>query len=468
MAGTSSPLLSNAQATAILNIVRQQLRIALTSATHVQAGAVTTAALIPSSPVIDASELANGVLNLAWAAKDVLFNDPNPVAVPDPSTINNTDDLDGDELLKTLGGIFGKQPYPPPALGGSILSQTAGMAAQLFGTISPPQLKVQIRLAWKLTKRDGTVLQEGQDFIASQGLSSPTVSLVVVPPHRELRIDSLRNPGGEVVCLSVDVSLQLGTTFLPTFTLGPLPILLLPLLIPTIVVLFSEPNFDLGHESAALIVVPKHSPFSSAAPVFKTLRSIESAVSALRSVGGLVGFFLGLDELLGSVPDQPRFRFVAADQINRLGNIVIKEKPWYAIFSSDRTFDDAVQSLMVFGLPGTTVHFFNDVNCQITAQGGYDVTLGPLDFFACIRDLDTNNDHAPVAFPDGSISHFDADSTGDDSWTTDMSSVQFDQNLIDTALQEQMNPPRTPPLRCVRIIPPKGVNDSPIAPEQTQ
>lgn len=457
MSGTSSGLLSDAQANAVLSLVRQQLKVVLTSATHVQPGLPTTASVIPSTPVIDASELANGVLNLAWSAKDVLFNNPNPVTVPSPSEINDATGLDGDQLLTGLGGIAGKQPFPPPLLGGTVVPQTAGLAAQLFGTISPPQLKVQIKLAWKLTKQDGTLLKEGEDFIASQGLSSPTVALTIVPPHRELRLDTLRNPGGSVVCLSVDVTLQLGATVFPTFTLGPLPLLLLPLLIPTIVVLFSEPNFDMGHESAALILVPKHSPFSSAAPVFKTLRSVESVVSALRGVGGLAGFFLGLDELLGSVPDQPRFRFVAADQINRLGDVVIKEKPWYAVFSSDETFDDAVQSLMVFGLPGTTVHFFNDTDCVITDQGGYDITLGPLDFFACIRDLNTNNDVAPVTYPEGSVSHFDADSTGDDNWNTDLSSVQFGQDLLDTAANEEKNPLKTPPIICGRRIPPRGV-----------
>jgi hypothetical protein len=229
-----------------------------------------------------------------------------------------------------------------------------------------------------------------------------------------------------------------------------------------VVVLFTEPNFGVTIDSAALIIVPEHSPFASAEPLFKTLKRVESAVSALRSLGGLVSFFLGLDELLGAVPDQPRLRFAAARAVTggqgipKLGAIKIKRRPWYAILSSDPNFDDKAFSLIVFGAPGVTVQFFNDINFKMAAdgshQGNFDIqlkdTLTEKDFFASIRTLDTDDDFAPETFPPSRVPRFEADSGGDDLWHTDMSSVRFEQGWLDGVAEEVKNPPPVPPLSC--------------------
>lgn len=462
MSGVPTQNLADAQAQQILNLVRQQLQLVLTSPTHILPGQPATATLVPATPVLDASELANGVLNLAWAAKDVLFNNPNAVAVPTPTELTSATGLDGDELLQAAGGIFGKQPFPPPLPGGAIVTQTSGLSGQLFGTYSPPQLKIGVSVKWKLEDSNGNELKEGENFIASQGLTSPTVSLLLPPLFRELRMDTLLNPGGSVVCLSVEITLRLGPTTLPPFTIGPVPIFLVSLLIPTMIVLFTEPNFGLTHDSAALVIVPEHSPFASAEPLFKTLKRIEAAVSALRSLGGLVSFFLGLDEILGAVPDQPRLRFVAARTLTtgqgvpKLGDVKIKRRPWYAILSSDPTFDDVAFSLIVFGPPGLTVQFFNDTNFKGTAQGSnqgnFDIhlrdNLTEKDLFASIRTLDTDDDVAPETFPPNLVSRFEADPNGDDRWHTDMSSVRFEQGWLDVVSREVTNPPVVPPLTC--------------------
>src|SRR5206468_4281211 len=135
---------------------------------------------------------------------------------------------------------------------------------------------------------------------------------------------------------------------------------------------------------------------------------------------GLAGFFLGLDDVLGSLPQQPRLRFAALNEIDEFDSIVIKRRPWYNPLGSDRTFDDTVNSLFVFGVPGTEVEFFNDEFCKDasqTQQGGYTITLsdtfatsGQLpDFFVAIRTLFANNDFAPPTFPPGRITVFDPD-----------------------------------------------------------
>jgi hypothetical protein len=381
------------------------------------------------------------------------------VEVPTPTEVTNPSDLDGDEVAKAAASIFSKQPFPSPVLGSPSVNQTPGVSAQLFGTFAPPQFRVGLKIKWIIHDQGGRELREGEDFIATQGVTSPAVSLLLPPIIRELRMDTLLNPVGSVVCLSADVTLQLGAKSLNT-KVGPVPILLLPLLIPTIVVLFSEPSFGLTYDSTTLIWVPKHSLFASAEPLFKTLKRTEAAVSALRGLGGLVAFFLGLDELLGTVPDQPRLRFAAADAIPRLGDIKIKRRPWYAILQSDPNFDDKVYSILIFGLPGTKVQFFSDTKFKMaptTEQGNYDIQLRSsppdLDFFVSVRTLDTDDDVAPETFPPDRVTRFDKDQGGDGRWHTDMSSVRFHQDWLNAVAEEVRNPLQPPPLNCIERKP---------------
>jgi hypothetical protein len=469
MSGINNPLLSTLQANQILNLVRQHLKLVLTSTARVQPGQALTASLVPSSPVLDVSELANGIVNLALASKDVLFSSANPVDVPPLSTLSDSSGLDGDTLIGAAGGIFGKQPFPPPIAGGLIVPQTSGLMAQLFGTITPPSLKISVEIKWVVRDQNGNILTEQNNLIAPEGLTSPNVILHIVPPlFREYRLDTLRNPGGSVVCLSAEITLRLEDKTL-SFTAGPIPVLLLPLLIPTVVVLFSEPNFDVTHDSAVVLVVPEHSPFSSAEPLFKVLRQIEKITSTLRSIGGLASFFLGIDDILETVPKQPRFRLAAArkDDISnpskgqgvpKLGDIKLKQKPWYDLLGSDPNFDDKVTSLIVFGAPGTMVSFFDDTNYRTAAehngQGNFDIrlkdTLPDIDFYVAIRTLDTSDAVAPETFPPGRVTGFEANthSPTDHRWLTDMSSVLFPRAWTGKIDEERKNPPPLPPLTC--------------------
>jgi hypothetical protein len=466
MSGVAAPQISNAHADRVLNAVLARLQIVLTSAAHVEPGRPLTAAVVPASPEIDASELADGLLNLAWTAKDLLFPDDNAVPLPDVGTLNG-DTFEGDDLAADVANVTGVlgQPFPPPLPGGASLNKTPGMLAQLFGTFAVPRLKVGFRIRWIVRDQEGHELGEGEDFIATQGLTSPAVSLLLPPIFRELRLDSLLNPGGSVVCLSAEVTLSLGARTLVS-TLGPVPVVLLPLLIPTVVVLFSEPSFGLTHDSSALIIVPKHSPFSSAEPLFKTLKKIESVVSALRSIGGLASFFLGLDELLGTVPEQPRLRFAAADEIRKLGDIKIKRRPWYQFLGEDPNWDDRAFSLIVFGLPGTRVEFFNDTSFDLSDnQGSFEIQLlnqplavpPLLDFFVAVRTLDTDDDVEPETLPPHSaaaprVPGFTPDLHGDDLWHTDMSSVRFHKDFLGMVAEDIANPP-IPQLVCARPVP---------------
>jgi hypothetical protein len=467
VSGTASHPLTDAQANQVYSAIKAALQIVLTSPSVVEPGQAITAALVPAAPELDASDLANGVLNVGLAAKDVLFSSAGAVNVPDQG------DLEGDTLASTLGGVSGGQPFPPaaPVLGGGPVTNPPGTLAQLFGTFALPRLKVRLEVLWKVRDSSGADLKEGSDFVAPQGLASPGVALHVPPLYSELRLDTLadQTKGAKVVCLWAQVTLQLGTTAPITFEVGGVPLLILPLLVPTIVVLASQPNFDVSHDSAALVVVPKHSPFASSEPLFKALRKIESVMDALRGIGGVASFLLGLGPLIDTIPEEPRLRFVAADAINRLGDITIKRKPWWDFLGSDVTFDDRVYSIFVFGLPGTTVHFFNDTNFKTTEtpdtsdQGMYVVDIGP-ELFVTIRTLDTSSLDRPVTLPEGHVVDFEPDESDDNDgrWHTDMSSLKFDELW----LREVERPLPVPPLVCKpprrKPRPPKPASKDPV------
>lgn len=308
----------------------------------------------------------------------------------------------------------------------------------------------------------------------SSGLTSPSVSILIPPLFRELRADTLANPGGSVVCLSAIVSLAIGTEPPVSVELGPIPVLQLPLLSPTVVALFSEPNFGLTEDASVVLLVPKHSPFSSAAPLFKELQKIEGILDSLRSIASIATFLLGLSEVI-ALSEQPRLRFVSANGVPKLGEIKIKHKPWYNFFGDDPNFDDATNSLLVFGVPGTKVTFFNDTffkHAPQSNQGYYTVELfdlnhltqhpdpnSPLpDFFVAIRSyptkaevqLDSNlSDHKspPPTAPAGRILDWSKDG-GDDLWYTDMSSVRFHQDFLDAVSAEVKSPKIIGTLTC--------------------
>jgi hypothetical protein len=457
MSGTATSALTPAQASAVLEAIKANLSIALTSGSRLAPGKIASATLLPATPEIDASDLANGVLNVAFVAKNVLFKDPKPLAVPDAG------DLTGDDLAPTVANtgdppseVLGGVPFPAPiglttTPSTATLTNVPGDLGQVFGTLSLPRLKVVVTVTWRMTRQNDprdpdsqhTPQIEGKDFVATNGLSSPTVALSIPPPFEELRIDTLSAPQPDRACLFADVTLTLGGSddgtpqhapvTLGPFTLGPLEILLLPVLMPTVVAMFSEPNFGVTNTGTVLVMVPEHSPLSSARALFDHLRQVESALDAVRGVGGVAAWLLGIDELIDAIPDQPRVRFKAANQISRLGDITIK--PGVIFNIGETTFDDKTHSIAVFGLPGTEVNFFNDTSFKRlpqTHQGMYVVQLGATPFVA-IRDLDDGDSRTepPRTMPPGVIQVFEPDTTDDDhDWEDSLSSVQFDPDWL--------------------------------------
>lgn len=211
-------------------------------------------------------------------------------------------------------------------------------------------------------------------------------------------------------------------------------------------------------------------------------------LDALRSIAGIAGFLLGLGDVV-ALTEQPRLRFIAANEIPKFGEIVIKRKPWYDVFGDDLTFDDTVNSLFVFGLPGTRVTFFNDTFFKTSTtspssqQGFYEIKLSsqadlsatpdphsPLpDFFVGIPSFPTaamvqlhpersNRQSPPPTVPANRISSFEPDHTGDEEWDTDLSSMRFSPVWLQGVAGEIKAPTIISEITCrrVRPFPPVG------------
>jgi hypothetical protein len=453
MSGFASPALSSAHAQQILASIRDGLRVVLTSPTRVEPGDTATAALVPAAPEIDATDLANGVLNLAWTAKDVIFNNQSVVGVP------SNGDMEGD-LLAAGAGVLGGQPFPLPlgVVGGDTTPTTSnvlGVLGQVFGGFALPRIKVRLEVHWIVRDQNGNPLQEDEDFIATEGLGSPTVSLLLPPIVADMRFDKLDEALVEVRCLWAQVTLQLGTEMLGPFEVGPVPVVVLPLLVPTALALFSEHNFGLTYEGTVIIMVPKHSPVGAAEPLFKLLRRIETVVSKLKRLRGFATLLLGLDTLVSSVPDQPRIRFAAADGVPNFKKVTIKRSRYLLGIRIKKkvTFNNMASSLLVFGLPGTRVGFYNDKDFN-TALGSFEVEIKGA-FVAAVRNLDTDPTQPPEVLPAGSLidHHLPVPGSGANAkWHNALSSAKFGDTWPESVRPTDLIPPRRLNLICA---PPK-------------
>lgn len=469
MSGIANTELASQQALRILNAVAARLRVVRTGPRHVQPGESLLAQLVPASLDLDVSDLADLAFDAAGIAKDMFLANKDPFPVPPAESLADSGDFAGSEVVRDVPTQFaGGKPFVQPPLVSTVAPITSGpvpgLLGQLFGTVKLPDLRVSLEVKWILADADGYPLEEGSDFVALDGLSSPSVALVVAPSLAEYRHDTLLKPGGTQYCLWLSVTLKLGAAQVATM-IGPLPFVQLPLLVPTVVGLFSEDNFAVTSSSAALLVVPAHSPFVSLEPLLKMLETLDRSLDKLRGIGKLAGFLLGIGNVLGAIPQTPRLRLTATNRIDHLGAYVIKPRPWYDFLGSDDTFDDRVNSLFVLGAPGTRVHFFNDEKCELTAQGGFTIALNTVatldgdlpDAFVAVPSFYVSNDAAPPTMPPGRSSLDRADTTGDgNQWDTDLTSLRFADTFINTVGGElAAKRPPFPDLPCTPLSDPK-------------
>ncbi|MFA8330371.1 hypothetical protein [Burkholderia ubonensis] len=415
MSGVRTGKLPDDEIDKILNAALDRLHVQLTSPSKVQVGASVTAKIVGASAEIDVSDLLDGVLNIDWLAF-------TSATLGDVSSTANS--------LETLTGVVGSTlagASSAPATG-SIKAAPTGILGQVLGSVSIPRLRVRAEIGWQLTDAQGNRLIEGEDFVAPNGLGLPEVLLHIPPIFQPLDSfdphDShpIARPVACTFRLSAYVTLSVtdrqvsrrlrplalvksplpgaaprplahARDLVPSGNAFGIPLLVMPLLVPTLLALFSNEGFNPvdPQPGRMLIVVPHGSPITSLEQLNGLLRKIDQEVSNLRQLPYVAASLLGIDLLGNALSSQPAARIVSATPVDEgvefpqgvrnFQDIVYYSQPsriwWIRIGDENVTFNDVAQSAILIGMPGTRVVFFNDAD-YVADSGAWAISIADL------------------------------------------------------------------------------------------
>ncbi len=395
-------------------------------------GQPVTVKLVPASAAgLRVPDLLQGQINLTWITKDVRFEDPTqanqltePTMTADPFNQASIDAL-------LLGKLPARVPLTGTGVGGFVdLEGTPGQIAQLAGTF-PVAVEVPIRLSvvWEVLQWKSVPVTipptfpydtvDPSSFTAPNGTTSPEVAFIFAPQMIELT-NTVSIPVTQRL-IRATVTLTAGSTT-HSFNLPVIPVDIPALPIPTVIAFFLHLNFaatDGDDDGAAFIVVPNNSPLKSAAELQDTLDTLESALSALRSVAELAAFLLGLGELTSALAAQPHVQFRVADPSNNFDhfNHVTLKRDWLGwLFGwSNTEAEDNLSSLIFIGHTGRQVRCFNHTK---RGGGSFTVTSGNM-FHAIVRNLHYSS---PTSEPAGDEIRVDSPSR---SFGNNLSSLSF-------------------------------------------
>ncbi|QFS36778.1 hypothetical protein [Burkholderia cepacia] len=400
MSGIKDGELDDAELRAVLQMALSRLHLELTSPSTVPVGMPVTASIAGASTEVDVTDLLNGVLDLAWLtynSVDVGKIDPSSLAAEQIATAVATalPTAKSAATQKDLKGIV------PPVVG------PTGLLSRLLGVVGQPRLRVRVDIQWRLTDQNGNDWIPGKDFLAPSGLTLPSITLRIPPLFRDLRLDdggdvgTLANPQGCTYYLSAEIALSVGDVSvpatLPSEAMLGIPIIVLPILLPTVVVLFSNPQFSPYHPKPglSLIIVPHHSAFASLEQLSKLLDDLNKKIEPLRDLASFAAVLLGLDALTEAINTHPAVRFVTAQDapdpkketgaqgVSDLTKIVYWKNPtkiaWITLWTDDVTINDATNSALMLGLPGTVVRFyirrFYEMKAGDKDNGAFDIFI---------------------------------------------------------------------------------------------
>lgn len=420
MPSGDSALLDESAACDLLRRVVRGMRIGPQTSTVLQPGDEMLASVVPAAPELALDDLAVAGIELVWGT----VTQTPPDELPLPSLGGGTSDLSD---LQALGG-----------------------------RVAPPRLRVLVDVRWKLTDKDGVDQGEGHDVGMPAGSQATEIRLQIPPALRELTLEELENPVPTWFCLSAEVTLTIETGKLDGNVGGPcaavndgalgsstadrisltrrlpgIPIAQLPVLIPTMVLVGTEPNFDLTTKSALLIVVPEDSPLTNAQAAFEEAKRLEKIVRSLRRLGGAASWLLGLEDVLAAIPEQPVVRFKVAKKhnghsgINNLGGIKLRPRPWYHFLNPHDSMHNCSESVAVVGPPGRRVRFYDAKNFK-TMHGAYTIQVDvEAQAVAVIPDLNTPDDVKPVTTPAGRVLDNGFEKSTEGTWARALDSLEF-------------------------------------------
>lgn len=296
---------------------------------------VLKAALVPDLSTVDLKNFsANGLsvpmvapLRLSGVGKNVGFPtgrivDGDPA---EPATRLVADPLPDSADLSS-----------PATVVESPLQAVLGLVAGVEGTVpvglfTPDFVTVTATICWRVQPdRDcaGLLpLGPGESFGDEEGCTAvttdPKLELPVPPPLVPLRTRSTVE-----TCtfhLTAEVTLRaLGAEH--TQVVGPVDVAVPAIAVPTVLVVFSEMQYNTGKDGGRLVIVPSDVPVQSIQSLVDTLQALNSALAPLTGFVRIVGLLTGLNSLLNALRPVPagskhKLLFASLDETRDLGKV---------------------------------------------------------------------------------------------------------------------------------------------------
>lgn len=382
-----------------LNALRDTLAIQPTSSQTLQIGVPFSAGIAPSIDGVQVTDTLDVPITFELIAKGMVFAD---------------DTLSGPTSTSVL------QPLPfinfttvPP----SVSNGVPGLLGRLSGSLPVPiQVPVKLEVQWSVRDSGDNPLAEQSAFISPSGLGAPTVDILFLPAFVELT-DTV--PVAPVVPrkLHAEVRLSAGSVTTSWRDLPDLTLQVPGIVLPLVLVSFLNTNFT----SAALVMVPAHSPLTGVGALQNALNQVYNLIQPLSSVARFASFIVGLDVLTKAMAREPRLVFEKRDQIGNLNDIDLIKR---GLLSNDTEAEDELSSMILVGPSGRGVECFNDRNFK-TGEGKFTL-LSRVNLHAVVRSLHAKR---PTSGPSGDEITIDNDPPdgwfSPDSFGDELSSIRF-------------------------------------------
>lgn len=335
---------------------------------------------LPSNPLdisgtLEVRQIVQEPVNLQWISEAVRFAPESDPPAPDD--------------LSIPPDIIGQLPVQPslPLAGATIPPGVGGAIGLLTGTIPVFEILEElvtttatIEVRWRVLDENkvpltafgwssGSLTGSGSEFVPpTDQILNQAVNLLLVPPFVDLV--SLSPPPPVRRWIQAHFRLSAAGISTPWIDLE-VPVDLVPLAIPTVLLLFFDPDFG----GPALLVLPENSQLGPDL-LLSTLTDVRDVLTAVRDLVGFVGLFIDVVNALEPVFNTLEIAATKADAIPNLNDLDVVGTSWWKVWKNDREAEDEFASLMFLGAPGRSVQAFNARGFD-DSQGQLNINLGP-------------------------------------------------------------------------------------------
>ena len=345
-----------------------------------------------------------------------LIGGPGPIPVPG---------LTDDAVRAALNGLadamviqfIGPRTLPP---GRPLAAQLSPQPSEMVIPVPTiGMVPIKVAAEWTVFDVNDQQVQPGSAFIAPSGLTLPDLSLIFAPeiaqapaPASATRQFSVR--------VSVTLSLQLpsvlfgGTdggfveivsdeiTLPPTSAIPQSLVSVVPLEVPSLLLLFRHPNLAPradNQDGFVLVVAPTGTP-AALQDLGKIKRTLDDLGGALPTLASAFTSFAPMLPLAAQVSQiaflaYPNPALTVADEIANINEITMINRP---PLRNDVEAAHEISSLMLLGVEGTSVECFNHRNFS-SGSGKLTLTTGP-ELNVIVRNLHSQR---PRSEPNGRV-----------------------------------------------------------------